>query len=113
MHGHLRIPAAKYPRITKTDIIRTCVCPTPTSRRGDYLKISNIQIGYTFPKNVLKPVKMENARVFASVDNVCTISSYNKFGDPEVGDSNVLYSGFDGGRYPFPMSVTFGLSVQF
>ena len=26
---------------------------------------------------------------------------------------NVLYSGFDGGRYPFPMSVTFGLSVQF
>ena len=25
---------AKYPRITKTDIIRTCVCPTPTSRRG-------------------------------------------------------------------------------
>lgn len=70
-------------------------------------------IGYTFPKNVLKPVKMENARVFASVDNVCTISSYNKFGDPEVGDSNVLYSGFDGGRYPFPMSVTFGLSVQF
>lgn len=40
-------------------------------------------------------------------------SSYNKFGDPEVGDSNVLYSGFDGGRYPFPMSVTFGLSVQF
>lgn len=27
--------------------------------------------------------------------------------------SNVLYSGFDGGRYPFPMSVTFGLSVQF
>ena len=54
------------------------------------LKISNIQIGYTFPKNVLKPVKMENARVFASVDNVCTISAYNKFGDPEVGDSNVL-----------------------
>lgn len=40
-------------------------------------------------------------------------SRYNKFGDPEVGDSNVLYSGFDGGRYPFPMSVTFGLSVQF
>ena len=28
-------------------------------QKGDYLKISNIQIGYTFPKNVLKPVKME------------------------------------------------------
>lgn len=104
---------AKYPRITKTDYNKNMRVSDAYIQKGDYLKISNIQIGYTFPKNVLKPVKMENARVFASVDNVCTISSYNKFGDPEVGDSNVLYSGFDGGRYPFPMSVTFGLSVQF
>ena len=73
------------------------MCPT-LHPEGGLSEDFNIQIGYTFPKNVLKPVKMENARVFASVDNVCTISSYNKFGDPEVGDSNVLYSGFDGGR---------------
>ena len=47
------------------------------------------------------------------LDNVATISSYKKWGDPEIGDSNVLFSGFDAGRYPFPMTVTFGLNVQF
>ncbi|WP_418698840.1 SusC/RagA family TonB-linked outer membrane protein [Bacteroides sp.] len=104
---------AKYARISKTDYNRNMRVSDAFVHKGDYLKISNIQVGYTFPKNILKPVKMENARVFASVDNVCTISPYNKFGDPEIGDSNVLFSGFDGGRYPFPMSVTFGVSVQF
>lgn len=104
---------AKYPRISKTDYNKNIRVSDAYVQKGNYLKISNIQIGYTFPKNVLKPVKMDNARVFASIDNVCTISSYKKFGDPEVGSSNVLFTGFDGGRYPFPMSVTFGLSVQF
>lgn len=104
---------ARYPRITKTDYNKNMRVSDAYVHKGDYLKISNIQVGYTFPRHLLKPVRMESARVFASVDNVCTLSSYNKFGDPEVGSSKVLFSGFDGGRYPFPMSVTFGLSVQF
>ncbi len=104
---------AKYPRISKTDYNRNMRVSDAYIKKGDYLKISNIQIGYTFPRQVLKPLRMDNLRVFASMDNVCTISSYNKYGDPEVGDTNVLFSGFDGGRYPFPMSVTFGLNLQF
>ena len=106
-------PNAKYARISKTDYNRNMRVSDAYVHKGDYLKISNIQVGYTFPKHILKPAKMENARVFVSVDNVCTISPYNKYGDPEIGDTNVLFSGFDGGRYPFPMSVTFGLSMQF
>ena len=34
-------------------------------------------------------------------------------GDPEIDGPTVLFSGFDAGRYPFPMTVTFGLNVQF
>lgn len=56
---------------------------------------------------------MENARVFVSADNILTLSSYNKWGDPEVGSNRVLLTGFDGGRYPFPLSISFGASVQF
>lgn len=104
---------AKYPRITKTDYNHNMRVSDAFVQKGDYLKISNIQIGYSFPEHILTPAKMDNARVFVSVDNACTFSSYNKFGDPEVGSSNVLFSGFDGGRYPFPVSVTFGLSMQF
>ena len=52
---------------------------------------------------------MENARMFVSADNILTLSSYNKWGDPEVGSDRVLLTGFDGGRYPFPLSVSFGV----
>lgn len=55
---------------------------------------------------------MESARVYVSVENLATITGY-KYGDPEVGDSNVLRTGFDAGRYPFPRTYAFGLSVQF
>ncbi len=104
---------AKYPRITKTDYNHNSRVSDAFIRNGNYLKISNIQIGYTIPRNALKSVRMDNARVFVNLDNVATISPYKKYGDPEVGSSNVLFSGFDSGRYPFPMSVTFGLNVQF
>lgn len=106
-------PNAMYPRITKTDYNNNKRVSDAYIKKGDYLKISNIQFGYTFSKDLLKAAKMENARVYLSLDNIATISSYKKWGDPEVGDSNVLYSGFDGGRYPFPFSVTFGLNLQF
>ena len=55
----------------------------------------------------------EVIRMFVSADNILTLSSYNKWGDPEVGSDRVLLTGFDGGRYPFPLSVSFGVSVQF
>lgn len=106
-------PGGTYPRITKQNYNKNHRVSDAYIKKGDYLKISNIQLGYTFPKELLKPVKMEHARVFVSLDNVATISSYKKWGDPEIGDSNVLFSGFDAGRYPFPMTVTFGLNVQF
>ena len=55
---------------------------------------------------------MESARIFTSVENLFTITGYNA-GDPEIGNSNVLQTGFDGGRYPFPRTFTFGLSIGF
>lgn len=109
----LENPNGKYPRITKGDHNKNHRSSDAFIKKGDYLKISNIQFGYTFPKNLVKHAKMENARVFVSADNILTLSSYNKWGDPEVGSDKVLLTGFDGGRYPFPLSVSFGVNVQF
>lgn len=109
----LENPNGKYPRITKGDHNKNHRASDAFIKKGDYLKISNIQVGYTFPKNLIKHAKMENARVFVSADNILTLSSYNKWGDPEVGSNRVLLTGFDGGRYPFPLSISFGASVQF
>jgi TonB-linked SusC/RagA family outer membrane protein len=105
-----------YPRMTIVDNNQNMRASSAYVKNGDFLKIANIQIGYTLPRQLLTPLKMENARIFASVENLACFSSYNKFGDPEVGqygDEAVLRTGFDSGRYPYPETFTFGLSVQF
>lgn len=80
---------------------------------GDYFKISTIQIGYNFDKYMLEPLHLQGARIYASIQNVATFSSYNKYGDPEIGQGSVLYTGLDTGRYPMPRIYSFGLNIQF
>jgi len=82
-------------------------------KKGDFLKINNVQVGYNFNKNMLNSLHMGNARLYASVQNLITISSYNKYGDPEAGQGTVLYTGLDTGRYPSSRIYSFGLNVQF
>jgi hypothetical protein len=62
---------------------------------------------------MLKPLRMESARLYVSVQNLVTISSYNKYGDPEAGQGSVLYTGLDTGRYPMPRTYAVGLNIQF
>ena len=100
-------------RISKTDNNKNYRVSDVYIKKGDYFKISNIQFGYSLPKNVVRRARMENVRVYVSADNLATFSPYKKYGDPEIGSSNVLFTGFDSGRYPFPMSVSFGLNVTF
>ncbi|MDR2858945.1 MAG: TonB-dependent receptor [Mediterranea sp.] len=102
-----------YPRVTKTNTNHNGQISDAFIKSGDFLRVSNVQIGYTFPKGLTSHAKLDRARIFASVDNLITISSYNKFGDPEIGTSNVLQNGFDGGRYPYSRTIILGLSLQF
>jgi len=82
-------------------------------KKGDFLKISNIQVGYNFDKTLLNTIGLGSVRVYGSVQNVFCISSYNKYGDPEAGQGSVLYTGLDTGRYPNSRTYSFGLNIQF
>ena len=82
-------------------------------KKADYFKLNNIQIGYTFPTNWIKHIKMTNARVYFSIQNLACFSKYNKYGDPECGIANVLFTGLDTGRYPGPRTFQFGVSLSF
>jgi hypothetical protein len=82
-------------------------------KNGNFLKINNVQVGYTFPKAWLAPLKIQSARVSLAINNLCCISPYNKYGDPECGQGSVVYQGLDTGRYPTPRTYSLGLSVQF
>ena len=83
---------------------------------GSYLRIKNITLGYTFPKSLLRKVKLDNVRAYMNIQNLYTFTKYTGF-DPEVGastqDSSGLTFGVDNGRYPSPMTCSFGLNITF
>ncbi len=83
---------------------------------GSYLRIKNITLGYTFPKKLLDRVKIENVRVYCNIQNLYTFTKYTGY-DPEVGastqDSTGLTFGVDNGRYPSPMTCSFGVNITF
>ena len=72
---------------------------------GSYLRLKNITLSYTFPKQWLQKAQIENARLSLSCENVATITGYSGF-DPEVG-----INGIDQNRYP--ISRTFSLGLNF
>jgi len=83
---------------------------------GSYLRIKNITLGYTFPKSLLSKAKIDNIRLYMNIQNVYTFTKYKGF-DPEVGastqDSSGLTFGVDNGRYPSPMTCSFGVNITF
>ena len=51
-------------------------------------------------------------RIYGSIENLFTISSYNKYGDPEIGTGRLNLVGYDSGRYPYQRTYSVGLSLQ-
>lgn len=106
-------PNAEYARLSLTDGNWNRRVSTAWVKKGDYFKISNFQIGYTFNKNLIEPMKMTNARIYFAISNLALFSSYKKYGDPECGQGCVLYTGLDTGRYPNPRTFQMGISFSF
>ena len=83
---------------------------------GSYLRIKNITLGYNFPKSLLSRAKIDNIRVYCNIQNLYTFTKYTGY-DPEVGastqDSSGLTFGVDNGRYPSPMTCSFGVNITF
>ena len=74
---------------------------------GSYLRLKNITLSYTFPKQWLQKAQIENARLSLSCENVATITGYSGF-DPEVG-----INGIDQNRYPITRTFSLGLNFNF
>lgn len=78
---------------------------------GNYFKIKQIQLGYTFPKSLTQKIKIENLRIYTSLDDWFTITDYPGF-DPEVnGIGNSL--GVDKGSFPNAKKFVLGLNLTF
>ncbi len=81
---------------------------------ASYLKIREIQLGYTLPKNLTQKAKINNLRIFAGLNNFFTFTKYIGL-DPEVATttSRADQAGIDMGNYPTAKSVVFGVNLEF
>ncbi|KAF5033595.1 TonB-dependent receptor SusC [anaerobic digester metagenome] len=93
----------------------------PSSRfleDGSYLRLKNMQIGYTFSPGILERVNVSRARVYLSATNLLTLTKYPGL-DPEMTvsdnskDEGVRASGIDWGTYPSAMTFMFGIDITF
>lgn len=86
---------------------------------GSYIRLKTLDIGYTLPKQLLKKIKLENVRIYTSIENLFTLTKYSGY-TPDLGESgvdlgttyNVFTRGIDQGRYPLPRTFSFGIQVN-
>jgi TonB-linked SusC/RagA family outer membrane protein len=78
---------------------------------GSYLRIRNLQLGYTFGRTLLTKVRIKSARLYLSAQNLKTFK-HNTGYTPEFGGT-ALQFGVDAGSYPVPAIITTGLNISF
>lgn len=75
-------------------------------KSGAYMRVKNVVIGYTLPKDLLQKMKMESVRLYASGQNLFTVSNAYKGYDPEASVNG-------GSFYPLMQTFTFGMDIRF
>lgn len=78
---------------------------------ASYLRLNNLQLGYTFSTNTIKKIGLENLRLYVVGQNLFTISGYDGL-DPAFYNSGINL-GVDGGRWPSVRTYMLGLNVTF
>ena len=114
-------PCSRFPRLTFMNKTHYLEDTDLWLMNGSYLRLKNIEVGYTLPANILKKASISKLRIFASVQNLFTITSYSGM-DPEIGQSissstgvagGVTASGVDVGIYPYSRFFTMGFNLEF
>ena len=101
-------PNARYPRLSSTayDNNNNYYWSTFWQRDGSYLRLKNMEIGYTFPKRWTDKLGLSTLRIYASGVNLLTWTKEVRLYDPELGST-------DGRKYPLNRIYNFGLNINF
>ncbi|HMF72078.1 MAG TPA: SusC/RagA family TonB-linked outer membrane protein, partial [Flavitalea sp.] len=116
-------PNSNIPRLNPDDIGENGNTRAATDRyieKGNYVKIRNIELGYTLPEKIEKRIKMSSARIFARVQNLANITRYTG-PDPEIGGTptnwqahpSLYTAGIPRDFTPQARSYQFGVNVTF
>lgn len=113
-------PNGNGPRVTIKDTNNNRRMSDYYVDKGDYLRLKTLTVGYTFNKNTIKKLRLQKLRVYATVQNLLTFTSYKGF-DPELGETyaneignyGVTEIGVDRGQFPQPKTFIMGINVNF
>lgn len=97
-------PNASYPRLAYM-LDHNTRFSTYWLEDASYLRLKNIQVGYTLPQSLSSQLRISKARLYFSAENVFTLTDYFYGYDPEVTVSS-------GGYYPQVKTFTFGINVN-
>lgn len=102
-------PSNEYRKLAPTD---ANTFSTAQVEDGSFIRIKNINLGYTLPRKVLDRLKLSNLRAYFSVNNLLTITDYTGY-DPEVNafGQNALLQGIDYGGYPIAKTFIAGIQI--
>ena len=79
---------------------------------GSFLRCSDITVGYTLPKNIIKKIGLSKLRVYGSAGNLFIITGYSGY-DPEIDIQSGLTPSMDSNRYPRSRTFSFGINAAF
>ncbi|NOR28687.1 MAG: SusC/RagA family TonB-linked outer membrane protein [Lutibacter sp.] len=99
------------PRVT-TAASTNNVLSTYFVEDASYIRIQNIQLGYSINSEVLERNGIGKLRIYASANNLYTFTKYKGF-DPGASSGNPIGGGIDDGFYPIPRTYMIGLNINF
>ena len=106
-------PTTDYIRADLNDENQNSLESTWWIENGSFLRVKDIQLGYSLPESVLNSIGISRLRVYGSAENPFILTKYTGR-DPENGAFGAATnSGTDTGGYPNPKVFTLGLQVDF
>ncbi|SHJ61102.1 TonB-linked outer membrane protein, SusC/RagA family [Arenibacter nanhaiticus] len=100
-----------YPRVT-TGATSNTLFSDFYVEDGSFIRLQNIQLGYTLPEQAIERLGVRNLRVYASASNVFTLTEYRGY-DPSASSGDPIGAGIDPGFYPVPRTYLLGLNLKF
>jgi TonB-linked SusC/RagA family outer membrane protein len=102
---------AKNPRYTFIDANNNTRASDRYVEDGSFVKIKDIQLGYTLPSSVYKNKVFSKIRIYAQVKNAYTFTKYSGY-DPEI-SGGIFDTGIDRGAYPQARTYSMGIDFKF
>ncbi len=86
---------------------------------GSYLRIQNVQVGYTFSDKYMEPIGIRKFRIYVALNNVFTFTEYSGYdpsayqSNPDPNTASPIGAGIDQGFYPVPRTYLLGVNLKF